>query len=104
VRQLTPLERVSDLTFTLKNEIIKLLESILERITKMKTYSIVDLLVDQYYAPRSISRRFNGGIINYAEKRENVYLSEGYEAYSIRFRPTGTHSDQWATVAVKVAD
>jgi hypothetical protein len=70
----------------------------------MKTYSIVDLLVDQYYAPTSLRRRFNGGIINYAEKRENVYLSEGYEAFAIRYRPTGSIQDQWATVAVKVAD
>jgi hypothetical protein len=70
----------------------------------MKSYSIVDLLVDQYYAPTSLRRRFEGGIINYAEKRENVYLSEGYEAYSIRYRPTGRLKDEWATVAVKVAD
>jgi len=70
----------------------------------MKSYSIVDLLVDQYYAPTSLRRRFNGGIINYAEKRENVYLSEGYEAYSIRYRPTGSLKDEWATVAVKVSD
>jgi hypothetical protein len=34
VSQFTPPKRVSDLTFTLKNEIIELLESILERITK----------------------------------------------------------------------
>ena len=70
----------------------------------MKSYSIVDLLVDQYYAPTSLRRRFEGGIINYAEKRENVYLSEGYEAFAIRYRPTGSIQDQWATVAVKVAD
>jgi len=70
----------------------------------MKSYSIVDLLVDQYYAPTSLRRRFNGGIINHAEKRENVYLSEGYEAYSIRYRPTGSLKDEWATVAVKVSD
>ena len=65
----------------------------------MKSYSIEDLLVDQYYAPRSISRRFNGGTINYATKREDIYLSDGYEAYAIRF-----NGDKWATVAVKVSD
>ena len=70
----------------------------------MKSYSIVDLLIDQYYAPTSLARRFNGGIINYASKRDDVYLSEGYEAYSIRFRPTGSIQDQWATVAVRVSD
>jgi hypothetical protein len=70
----------------------------------MKTYSIEDLLVDTYYAPRSLRRRFNGGIINHAEKREDIYLSEGYEAFAIRYRPTGRFNDEWATVAVKVAD
>jgi hypothetical protein len=43
-----------------------------------------------------------GGEINYAEKRDNVYLSEGYEAYAIRFRFAS--QDYWATLAVKVAD
>ena len=70
----------------------------------MRSYSIVDLLVDTYYAPTSLRRRFNGGIINHAEKRDDVYLSEGYEAFAIRYRPTGSINDQWATVAVRVAD
>jgi hypothetical protein len=70
----------------------------------MRSYSIVDLLVDQYYAPTSLRRRFNGGTINFAEKREDIYLSEGYEAFAIRYRPTGSFQDEWATVAVRVAD
>jgi len=70
----------------------------------MRSYSIVDLLVDTYYAPQSLSRRFNGGIINHAEKREDIYLQEGYEAFAIRYRPTGRFNDEWATVAVRVAD
>jgi len=70
----------------------------------MRGYSIPDLLVDQYYAPTSLRRRFNGGIINFAEKREDIYLSEGYEAFAIRYRPTGSFQDQWATVAVRVSD
>jgi len=70
----------------------------------MKSYSIVDLLVDTYYAPTSISRRFNGGVINHAEKRENVYVGEDYEAFSVRYRPTGSLLDQWATVAVRIKD
>ena len=70
----------------------------------MRSYSIVDLLVDTYYAPTSLRRRFNGGIINYAEKREDIYLSEVYEAFAIRYRPTGRLNDEWATVAVRVAD
>jgi hypothetical protein len=70
----------------------------------MRNYSIVDLLIDQYYSPTSLRRRFNGGIINYATKREDMYLSEGYEAFSIRYRPTGSLKDEWATVSVRVSD
>ena len=64
----------------------------------MKTYSIEDLLVGQTYHPRSIARRFQGGEITHAEKREDIWL-DGYEAYAIRF-----NGSRWATVAVKVAD
>jgi len=70
----------------------------------MRSYSIVDLLVDTYYAPTSYRRRFNGGTINFAEKREDIYLSEGYEAFAVRYRPTGSLKDEWATVAVRVSD
>ena len=70
----------------------------------MRSYSIVDLLVDTYYAPTSTRRRFNGGIINFAEKRENVYVGEGYECFAIRYRPTGSINDEWATVAVRMTD
>lgn len=65
----------------------------------MRSYSIVDLLIGQYYRPTSMARRFHGGEINYATKREDVYLSEGYEAYSIRY-----NGNNWATIAVRVAD
>jgi len=37
----------------------------------MKSYSIEDLLVGQTYFPRSIARRFQGGEITFAEKRED---------------------------------
>lgn len=70
----------------------------------MKLYSIPDLLVDQYYSPLSVSRRFNGGIITYAEKRSDVYVAEGCEAYAIRFNPKGSLIAEWATVAVKVVE
>lgn len=70
----------------------------------MRGYSIVDLLVDQYYAPTSLRRRFNGGTINFAEKRDDVYPPEGYEAFAIRYRPTGSLKDEWATVAVRISD
>ena len=69
----------------------------------MKTYSIEDLLVGQTYFPRSLARRFQGGEIDFAEKREDIWL-DGYEAYAIRFSPNSSHSYKWATVAVKVAD
>jgi len=65
----------------------------------MKAYSIPDLLVGQTYYPCSLARKYQYGEINFAEKRDNVYLSEGYEAYSIRF-----NGNRWATVAVKVSD
>ena len=71
----------------------------------MRTYSIEELLVDQYYAPQSLKRRFNGGIINFAEKREDsVWVGENYECYVVRYTPKGSTKDQWATVAVKVSD
>ena len=65
----------------------------------MRTYSIEDLLVGQHYSPISRARRFNGGEITHAEKRDDVYLAEGYEAYAIKF-----NGHRWATVAVKVGD
>jgi len=65
----------------------------------MKSYSIEDLLVGQVYYPRSLARKYQYGEINYATKRDNVYLSEGYEAYAIRF-----NGHKWATVAVRVSD
>ena len=68
----------------------------------MRGYSIVDLLIDQYYAPTSMKRRFNGGIINYAEKREDTYPAEGWLDFAIRYRPTGSLKDEWATVTVRV--
>jgi hypothetical protein len=65
----------------------------------MKSYSIPDLLVGQTYYPRSMARKYQYGEITFAEKRENIYLSEGYEAFAIRF-----NGDRWATVAVKVGE
>ena len=65
----------------------------------MRNYSIVDLLVGQFYRPTSLARRFQGGEINFAEKRDNVWVGENYQAYSIRF-----NGHKWATIAVKVSD
>lgn len=65
----------------------------------MKSYSIADLLVGQIYYPKSLARRYQYGEINFAEKRENVYVGEDYQCFAIRF-----NGHRWATVAVKVAD
>ena len=70
-----------------------------ERKTKMNTYSIPDLLVGQTYYPRSLARKYQYGEITFAEKRDDIYLSEEYQAFAIRF-----NGNRWATIAVKVAD
>ena len=70
----------------------------------MRSYSIVDLLIDQFYAPTSMRRRFNGGIINFAEKRDDVWVGTDYQAYSIRYRVGHSVKNEWATIAVKVGE
>jgi hypothetical protein len=64
----------------------------------MKTYSIEDLLIGQTYFPRSMARKYQYGEINYASKRDDLWL-DGYEAYAIRF-----NGNKWATVAVRIPD
>jgi len=56
-------------------------------------------LVNTNTAPRSLARKYQYGEINFAEKRDDIYFADGYEAYAIRF-----NGHRWATVAVKVAD
>ena len=68
----------------------------------MKSYSIPDLIVGQEYHPRSLARRFTGGVINYATKRNDVSLYGDYEAYAIRWFYNG--NEKWATIAVKVGE
>jgi hypothetical protein len=70
------------------------------------TYSIESLLEGTHY--RSWNRKGFEGIIQYAEKRDNVWY-DGAEAYSVKVRPTwnGTgfpKPDFYATVCVKVGD
>ena len=65
----------------------------------MKTYSIPDLLVGQTYYPRSFARKHQYGEIVFAEKRDDIYFADGYEAYAIRF-----NGSKWATIAVRVSD
>ena len=70
----------------------------------MKTYSIEDLLIGQFYQPRSLARRFFGGELTYAEKRDDVWVGTDYQAYAIRYRVGQSIKQNWATIAVKVAD
>jgi hypothetical protein len=65
----------------------------------MRSYSIEDLLIGQFYRPTSFARKYQGGEINYATKRDDVWVGTDYQAYSIRF-----NGSKWATVAVKVSD
>jgi hypothetical protein len=65
----------------------------------MRSYSIPDLLVGTYYRPTSLARRYNGGEINFAEKRDDVWVGTDYQAYAIRY-----NGSKWATIAVKVSD
>lgn len=69
-------------------------------------YSVETLLEGKYY--RSTSRRGLDGIIQSAEKRENVYFDNA-EAYLVRVRPTYKgdgifKNDFYATIAVKVGE
>jgi hypothetical protein len=70
----------------------------------MKTYSIEDLLVGQFYRPQSLARRFFGGEITHAEKRDDVWVGEDFQAYAIRYRVGQSIKSDWATVAVRVSD
>lgn len=65
----------------------------------MRSYSIEDLLVGTYYRPTSIAKRSLGGVIEYAEKRDDVWVDNG-NAYAVRYRVEDTHLTRWATVFV----
>lgn len=70
----------------------------------MNSYSIQDLLKGQHYSPSSPARRFQGGEIIDAEKRDNVWVGENFQAFSIRYRVGQSLKTDWATIAVKVSD
>ena len=70
----------------------------------MRSYSIEDLLVGQFYKPTSLARRFFGGEIDFAEKRDDVWVGTDYQAYAIRYRVSNSIKSDWATIAVKVSD
>ena len=66
----------------------------------MRNYSIENLLLGSYYSPVSYSRKGLIGEINFAEKRDDVWVGTNATAYAIRFRPAGSIADQWATISV----
>ena len=71
------------------------------------TYSIADLLEGKYY--RSYNRKGLDGIIQYAEKRSDVWYGSDCEAYLVKVRPTYDgkgifRNDFYATIAVKVGE
>jgi hypothetical protein len=73
------------------------------------TYSIENLLEGKYYRSSSFARKGKDGIIQYAEKRSDVWYGTDTEAYAVKVRPTwnGTgfpKPDFWATIVVKVGE
>ena len=70
----------------------------------MRSYSIEDLLVGQFYKPTSLARKFMGGEINFAEKRDDIWVGENHQAYAIRYRVGQSLKTDWATIAVRVSD
>ena len=69
-------------------------------------YNIPTLLEGKYY--RSVNRRGLDGIIQYAEKRSDVWY-DGAEAYLVKVRPTYDgkgifRNDFYATIAVNVGE
>ena len=71
-----------------------------------KAYDIPTLLEGKYY--RSLSRHIDG-IITYAEKRDNVWYGDNFEAYIVTVRPQYEmgkpfRSDFYATIAVKIGE
>jgi hypothetical protein len=73
------------------------------------TYSIETLLEGKYYRSRSYARKGLDGIIQWAEKRENVWYGNNAEAYVVKVRPTYDgkgifRNDFYATVVVEVGN
>jgi hypothetical protein len=55
--------------------------------------------VGHHYNPISPEKKFCGGVIHQAIKRDDVYLEQGYEPWAIQYG-----FNNWATVAVRVGD
>lgn len=64
---------------------------------KMRGFSIVDLLIGKtYQSPNS----YKSGVINWAEKRDEIWAGENETCYLIRYRQDGHIKDQHATIFV----
>ena len=102
VSQFTPPERVSNLTFTLKNEIIRLLET-KERTLKMSAniYTVEDLLIGKTYRSNTLT----GEIIS-AEKHPKAVWYKDCESYLVEVKSyeLGNPSYSFRTIAVKDKD
>ena len=75
------------------------------------TYSIENLLEGTYYRSHSYNRKGKDGIIQSAEKRDNVWYGNNCEAYLVRVRPqydftkpSTWGNDFYATVCVKAGE
>lgn len=66
----------------------------------MLVYSIEDLLYGSRYTSRN---RAYSGIINFAEKRDNVWV-ENATAYAVRYRLDNSIVERWATIVVANAE
>ena len=67
-------------------------------------YSITDLLEGKYYRSRSFARKGLDGIIQWAEKRDDVWYGRNCEAYLVTIRPEYGLGYKYRTIAVKVSD
>jgi hypothetical protein len=69
----------------------------------MRNYSVVDLLHGTAYVSKSYGP-VKMGVIDYATKRENVWVGSDADAYSVRYTDPTTGERNWATVAVSYGD
>jgi hypothetical protein len=70
----------------------------------MKTFSIEDLLIGQFYRPSSLARKFMGGEIDYATKRDDVWVGTDYQAIRFAIVSDSPLNKIGLLIAVKVND
>lgn len=69
----------------------------------MKKYCIEDLLYGTAYVSKSFAP-VKRGVIDFAEKRDDVWVGENANAYAIRYTDPNTGARHWSTVAVSFSD